>query len=197
MNFAIPKMFSNKQVFGTVSVFLFSTFVVAVNSSKYDFSGKVALVTGSSSGIGAEIALQFAQNGASVVITGRNATNLNKIARQIKKVSGGVAPLQIVGDLLDDSFPKKLIDQTIAKFGQLDFLVNNAGGGTPLGTLSSPNLLQEFDAVFKLNLRSVIALTQLAAPHLEKTKGNIINISSATSMKPVSILDFVSFHKKY
>ena len=155
-------------------------------NKKYDFSGKVALVTGSSSGIGAAIAIQFAQYGAKVTITGRNVENLDKIAKKIAEVSNGVEALQIIGDLtIDDSLPKRLIDETVTKFGRLDFLVNNAGGATPQGTLASPDLLKGFDDVFKLNVRSVIELTQLAMPHLEKTKGNIINISSVASIKPV------------
>ena len=164
---------------------------MASNPSKYNFSGKVALVTGSSSGIGAAIAIQFAQYGAKVAITGRNAANLQKISDQIEKVSNGVKPLQIIGDLLDDSLPRRLVDETVAKFGRLDILVNNAGGSTPKGTLASENLLDEFDAVFKLNVRSVVELTQRAVPHLEKTKGNIINISSAASIQPVSFIKTV------
>ena len=157
------------------------------NPNKYNFSGLVALVTGSSSGIGAAIAIQFAQYGAKVVITGRNAKKLQEVADQIKQVSGGVIPLQIVGDLQDNSLPKKLINETISKFGKLDFLINNAGGTVTNGSLASPNLLEEFDQVFQLNLRSVVELTQLAVPHLEKTKGNIVNVSSVSAIAPVSI----------
>ena len=131
---------------------------MAPNPTKYNFSGKVALVTGSSSGIGAAIAIQFAQYGAKVAITGRVAANLQKVADQIENVSNGVKPLQILGDLMEDSLSRRLIDETVAKFGRLDFLVNNAGGVCPSGQLSSTNLLDEFDSVFKLNLRSVVEL---------------------------------------
>ena len=156
------------------------------NPNKYDFSGRVALVTGSSSGIGAEIALQFAQYGARVAIHGRNVENLEKIAQKIQKVSRkNEAPLQIIGNLeTDDSVPKRLIDETIAKFGQLDYLINNAGTTSPKGNLESPNLMEEFDLLFKVNVRAIVELTQLAVPHLEKTKGNVINISSVVSVKP-------------
>ena len=161
---------------------------MASNPAKYNFSGKVALVTGSSSEMGAAIAIQFAQYGAKVAITGRNAANLQKVADRIEQVSKGVKPLQIIGDLLEDSFPRRLIDETVAKFGRLDFLVNNAGGITLNGTLASENLLEEFDWILKLNLRSVVELTQRAVPHLEKTKGNIINITGIGSTKPVSFI---------
>src|SRR5690625_3240980 len=158
------------------------------SNRKYNFEGKVALVTGSSSGIGAAVAIQLAQYGARVTITGRDATALQKVADQIAKVST-TKPVQVVGDLLDQSLPAKLIEETVAKFGRLDVLVNNAGGSTPNGTLASPNLLQEFDNVVGLNVRSALQLTQLAVPHLEKTKGNIVNISSIVSIKPVSVIE--------
>jgi len=156
------------------------------NPKKYDFTGKVALVTGSSSGIGAAIAILFAQYGAKVAITGRNVENLSKVAKQITEVSGGVKPLEIIGDLIDDALPQKLVRETVAKFGRLDFLINNAGWGTPNGTLKDPKLLEAFDRVFKVNVRSVVELTQAAVPHLEKNKGNVVNISSVVSIKPVS-----------
>jgi len=159
------------------------------SNKKYAFSGKVALVTGSSSGIGAAIAIQFAQYGAQVTITGRDAANLDKVAQKIQQVSGGVAPLQIVGDLTDDTFPAKLINETVAKFNRIDFLVNNAGAATPKGSLASPNLLEEFDFVIKLNVRSIVELTQRALPYLEKTKGNIVNISSIAGLRP-NILNY-------
>lgn len=149
-----------------------------------NFNGKVCLVTGASSGIGSSIAMLFSQNGATVVMTGRNANNLQQVANKIE-TSTGKKPLTIIGDLIDEKLPEKLINETIEKFGQLDILINNAGSGTPNGSYSSPNLIDEFDNLFKLNVRSVLALSQLAVPYLEKTKGNIINISSISSIKPI------------
>lgn len=151
---------------------------------KYDFSGKVALITGSNSGIGEQIALEFAKYGARVTITGRDSITLEKVAKQIEKESGQ-KPLQIVGDLLDQSLPVRLIDETIATYGRLDFLVNNAGGGSPHDSLYDENLMNGFDQVYGLNVRSVVHLIQLAAKHLESTKGNIINISSIAAIRPV------------
>jgi len=158
-------------------------------NQKYNFSGRVALVTGSSSGIGAAIAEQFAQYGARVTITGRDAKTLSEVAERIQQVSNGVKPLQLVGDLRDDEhFPKKLIDETIAAYGRLDFLINNAGGTTEAATLAHPNMLDAFDKVLRLNLRVPVELTQLAVPHLEKTKGNIINISSVAGIIPMQLV---------
>ena len=70
------------------------------NNRKYNFDGKVALVTGSSSGIGEAIAIQLAQFGARVTITGRNQAALQKVADQIERESGGHKPVQVVGDLV-------------------------------------------------------------------------------------------------
>ena len=146
-----------------------------------DFADKVVLVTGSSSGIGAAVALAFAQQGAKVVITGRNAEALNKVAEQIKASSKHEA-LQIVGDLSDKTFPEKLMKETISKLESLDVLVNNAGAGGGNGDkIYNPELLEIFDKLFTVNVRSLLHLTQLSIEHLEKTKGNIVNISSVGS----------------
>jgi NAD(P)-dependent dehydrogenase (short-subunit alcohol dehydrogenase family) len=153
-----------------------------------DFSGKVILITGSSSGIGAGIAEEFSKAGAQVVITGRNANNLSEVGKQCLKVSPkGLKPLQVVADVSKEEDCKRLIDTTIEKFGKLDVLVNNAGKGhiTPI---EDTKILEKFDDLMNANLRSVVNLTQLSVKHLEKTKGNIINISSVAGITPVCLL---------
>src|SRR4051812_44175053 len=120
-------------------------------SEMYNFNEKVCLVTGASSGIGSSIAVLLSSYGAHVVLTGRNANNLQQVANKIE-ISTGRKPLTIVGDLLDDTLPAKLINETIENYSKLDLLVNNAGGGTPDGSYNSPNLLEEFDNLFKLNV---------------------------------------------
>lgn len=117
------------------------------------------------------------------MLTGRSASALQEVAQKVIKVSptgssSAAPPLTIVSDLLDDGAPKRLISETIAKFGKLNFLVNNAGGTTAKGDLASSNLMQEFDSVMRLNLRAVVELTALAVPYLEATSGAIVNISS-------------------
>jgi len=156
---------------------------MSLAGKKYDFTGKVALVTGSSSGIGAAIAIQFAQNGARVTITGRDAKTLEEVAAKIQEVSGQPA-LQVLGDLLDATLAPKLVQQTVDKFGAIDFLVNNAGMGTPKEQFDAPDLMDQYDRVMGLNVRSVLQLTQLAVPYLEKTKGAIVNISSIAALHP-------------
>lgn len=127
---------------------------------------KTILITGASNGIGADAAIYLAKQGASVSIVGRNAERLNKVAEEIKK--SGAPVLAIVADVTKDA--ERIVQETINKFGQLDVLINNAGYGKP-DTVVGVDLAQ-FDSIFDTNIRSVITLTKLCVPYLEKTKGN-------------------------
>jgi len=147
------------------------------------FEGKVCLVTGSSSGIGEEAALHLASLGGNVVVTGRNEQRIKTVADKCNKLSGGKKMLSIAADLSNDKDLKRLIDTTIQEFGRLDILVNNAGRGD-LSYMCDPNIVELYDKVMDLNVRSIVYLTSLAIPYLEKTKGTIINISSIAAMKP-------------
>lgn len=163
-------------------------------SNNCKFTGKVALITGSSSGIGAQTAITLSQLGAQVVITGRSYDNISQIAKMCENVSpNSVKPLEIVADLTVDEDCKRLIDTTIDRLGKLDILVNNAGAGT-LATFDDPNFINDFDSIIKLNLRSVVFVTQLAVKYLQLTKGVIINMSSVLAIKPVIIFTFLQFY---
>jgi len=110
---------------------------------------KVAIVTGSTKGIGKEIALEFARRGAKVVISGRNEERANQVCEEIKR-SGGTA-IPVVGDVANFEAARQLIDKTIEQFGQIDILVNNAG-------ITRDNLLMrmkeaEWDEVITVNLK--------------------------------------------
>lgn len=144
------------------------------------FTGKVVLITGAASGIGADAAIHFGQLGASVSIVDRNAEKLNEVAQQITLAGSKTAPLQIVADVTTDA--ERIINTTVAHFGQLDVLVNNAGIAER-GTLENFTV-ESFDRVMNVNVRSILLLSQLAIKHLEKTKGNIVNVSSAAATVP-------------
>ncbi|XP_022119178.2 3-oxoacyl-[acyl-carrier-protein] reductase FabG-like [Pieris rapae] len=145
------------------------------------FKGKVVLITGASSGIGAAAAIEFAKNGASVAIVGRNVEKLNKAAENCSKYS---KPLVIKADVRDDEECKKIVASVIKTFGKLDVLVNNAGIMRH-GSILEGNLLEIYDEIMKINVRGHLKMSSLAAPYLVKTKGNIVNISSvAASLTP-------------
>ena len=150
------------------------------------FADKVVIVTGSSSGIGESTALEFAKQGAKVTLCGRNEEALKRVAEEVKNLSN-CEPVQIVGDIAEESVQDEIINQTIAKFGQLDVLVNNAGLGNSADAIDNPQLMQAFDTIYAVNVRAPLRLIHLAVPHLEKTKGNVVNISSIGSTYPVSI----------
>lgn len=143
------------------------------------FKGKVILITGGSSGIGADAARHLAKLGANVSIVGRNEQRLNEVFDQIKS-SGSAEPLKIVADVTKDA--ERIVNDTIEHFGKLDVLINNAGFAIQDNVIEAN--LSEFDRVFDTNVRSVINLTKLCVPHLEKTKGNIINVSSISGLRP-------------
>lgn len=150
------------------------------------FSDKVVLITGASSGIGADAARHFAKLGANVAIVGRNGERLSVVAEEIKK-SGSTSPLEIVADVTKDT--ARIVDETIKHFGKLDVLINNAG---TIGHDSALDVdLDEFDRILNTNLRSVIQLTKLCVPYLEKTKGNVVNVSSVAGLRGVP--NFLSY----
>lgn len=147
---------------------------------------KVVLVTGAGSGIGAEIARHFARLGAKLSMVDLNAKNLNAVSDEITK-AGFVKPLTIVADVTKDA--QRIINGTVDHFGQLDVLVNNAGIVQPDSVVDFD--VAVFDRIMNVNLRSVMVLTSLAVKHLEKTAGNIVNISSVAGVLVVD--DFISY----
>ena len=163
-------------------------------SLSFNFEGKVALITGSSSGIGAATAILFSKSGANVVVTGRNADNVSNVAKQCREVSNNkTKALEVVADVTKEEDLKRLINETIKTFGKLDILVNNAGAGI-MANISDPDYIKKFKNILDINLNSVVLLTHLSVEHLEKTKGNIINISSIAALRSVSKCLFCNDH---
>ncbi|XP_047538079.1 3-oxoacyl-[acyl-carrier-protein] reductase FabG-like [Vanessa atalanta] len=142
------------------------------------FKNKVVIVTGASSGIGAAAAIAFSAAAAHVVMVGRDNTKLKAVAAKCSK------PHVIIADVSKDDDAKRIIDETIKKFGQLDVLVNNAGFSNVTGSLLEGDMMKSYDSIMSVNVRAVVHLTNLAAPHLIKTKGNIVNISSVAAYLP-------------
>ncbi|CAG2116098.1 unnamed protein product [Medioppia subpectinata] len=148
----------------------------------YDFTGKVVLITGSSSGIGAATAVQFSKAGAQVVVTGPPDRLPIDTAKECLKVSPkGLKALEVTADVTKRKDMRRVVDQTIKHFGKLDILVNNAGAGIPT-RIDDIDYYDKFEKIMAINLNSVVYLTNICVEHLEKTKGNIINVSSVAGL---------------
>ncbi len=152
-------------------------------SDYFDFSGRVAIVTGGATGIGYETALQLAQLGASVVIASRTTSELVAAAATIELESGGCC-LPVPTDVKNEEAVIRMVERTIAKFGQIDILVNNAGG-TRMGPLENIPT-KGWDSIFDLNVRSAYFCTREAGRHMIKRRsGAIVNISSGAGINGV------------
>ncbi|CAG2173841.1 unnamed protein product [Oppiella nova] len=151
-----------------------------------DFNGRVVLITGSSSGIGREIALYLSSLGAQVVITGRDEERVQVVAEKCREISQQKV-LEVVADLNRYDDIERLIYETINEFGKLDVLVNNAGV-SQISPISSPDLMQIYNTTMSTNVKGVLYLSSLSVPYLEKTKGNIVNVSSVCGLRPLGPL---------
>lgn len=144
--------------------------------------GKVVLITGATSGIGAGVAVSFASLGCKLSLTGRNESNLVKTTSDCINVGAIKNDIfTVLGDVSKEHDVANIIESTIKFFGQLDILVNNAGILTP-GNVESCSL-ETFDQIMNINVRSIFQLSQLAIPHLKKTKGCIVNVSSIAGLR--------------
>jgi NAD(P)-dependent dehydrogenase (short-subunit alcohol dehydrogenase family) len=143
------------------------------------FAGKVAMVTGSTSGIGHAVAVSFAEAGARVVALGRDQASLRTVKSEVESV--GSEALTIVADVTNESEVRHALDEALDKFGGLDVLVN-AAGHISTGTIEDTSLTA-WDAMMNVNLRAVFQLMQMATPQLIKSRGNIVNISSVTGLR--------------
>lgn len=143
------------------------------------FTNKVVIITGASSGIGAAVAIKFAEEGANVVLIARNQNKLKEVVTKCERHGGKV--LVVIADVTKSEDIKNIIEQTINQFEKIDILVNNAGI-IRTAAVWDENAMDVFDSVMATNLRSVVHLTNLTAPHLMKTKGNVVNISSIAAV---------------
>ena len=142
----------------------------------FDFSGKVAIVTGGGSGIGEVTATELLHAGAKVAIAGRKAERLEAAAAKMRKATGGEV-LCVPTDVREQAQCIAMVEAVVAHFGRLDLLINNAGGGWHAPLRSMP--IEAWRRDMGLNLDSAFFCAQAAYPHL-KAAGDaaIINISS-------------------
>ncbi|KAH9639515.1 hypothetical protein HF086_006488 [Spodoptera exigua] len=147
------------------------------------FADKVVIVTGASSGIGAAVGIKFAEEAANVVLVARNQAKLKEVLAKCDGKRGKA--IMVIADVTKNEDVKKIVTQTMKQFGRIDVLVNNAGIGGQAAVWDD-KAMEVFDRVIATNLRSVVYLTNLAAPYLIQTKGNIVNISSIAAVDVIT-----------
>ena len=139
-------------------------------------TGKIAIVTGGSRGIGFAIAKTLSENGATVVITSKDSEKIKKAESKMSNAFG------IACDIKKKNEVQNVVNQTIGKFGKLDILVNNAGVFPKIKQLHEIDE-DEWNEVLDVNLTGQFRFTKEAIPYLQKTSGCIINISSDAGLK--------------
>src|SRR5262245_4088530 len=143
---------------------------------RFRLTDKVALVTGAGRGIGQGIAVACAEMGAHVVCAARTEKEIEQTAARAREL--GRRALALPCDVTDAGQLERLVERTIAEFGRLDVLVNNAGGYPPMPFLDMD--LPSWEWCFRFNLTSAFVLTRACIPHmLAKDGGAVLNISSA------------------
>ena len=138
-----------------------------------EFDGKVAIVTGATSGIGMATAFRFAEQGGRVAAVGRNKEILSKVQRQNIRT--------YAVDLTNEKETSTFARRALEDFGGVDILVN-AAGIIANGTIENTSLA-DYDLMMNINVRSVLQLTQLVLPSIIERKGNIVNVSSVTGLR--------------
>ena len=148
---------------------------------------KVAVVTGSSKGIGKAIAVALAREGCQVVLAARAEKDLEEAAEDVRRTGRGGAVLAVAADVTKADEVERLIDETVARFGTVDVLVNNAGGTgrrSPFHELSD----EEWFEILDLNLISAVRLTRAVLPHMRRQRwGRIINVASESGSQPSTL----------
>ena len=130
--------------------------------------GQVVVVTGASEGIGAACAAEFARAGARLTVTARSEEGLRRAAP---------GALIVAGDLTADETRRRVVEETLARYGAIDILVNNAGAGLYLPSWSAP--IEEARRIFELDFFALLGMVQLVAPHMRARGGGaIVNVGS-------------------
>lgn len=149
---------------------------------------KVVFITGASRGIGREMALRFARDGAKIVIAAKSAEphptlegTIYTVAAEVEKAGGQALPLMV--DVRNEDNVAAAVEETVKQFGGIDVLVNNASA-INLSNTSEINM-KRFDLIFSVNVRATFMCSKLCAPHLKKSENpHILTLSPPLSMKP-------------
>ena len=151
-------------------------------SEQFNLKNKVAIITGSSKGIGKAIAKGLAQNGAQVVISSRSQEACNEVVKEF--TDQGLKAIGIACHIGKEDQRKNLVTKTIETFGRIDILVNNAAINPIYGPIEDVDSAI-FDKIMDINVKAPWSLSNLVLPHLKANKnGSIINIASVEALTP-------------
>jgi citronellol/citronellal dehydrogenase len=160
------------------------------------FTNKTAVITGASRGIGREIALKLAQNGANVVLAAKTKDPHNfldgtimSVAKEVESLGAQALPYQL--DVRDADAISGLVTATIEKFRTIDILINNAGAIYLTDTLSTE--AKQFDLMHSVNVRGTFLMSRACAPFLKKQGGHILNLSPPISLEPRWLAPHVAY----
>lgn len=159
---------------------------------RFSLKGKVAIVTGSSYGIGFDMAEGLAEAGANVVICARNLERCEEVVRKLQKL--GIKTLALRCDVTVPEDVDDLVASTVKEFGKIDILVNNAGSA---GERAAPEhtSLDDWNRVLKTDLTSLLICIRAVGPEMIKQKsGKIINITSVFGRTGSDIVDDIAYH---
>ncbi|KAM7484037.1 hypothetical protein LguiA_000046 [Lonicera macranthoides] len=161
--------------------------------SKEDLNGKVVLITGASSGIGEQMAYEYAKKGASLAIVARREKQLEKVAERARAL-GSPQVLPICADVSNINDCKRFVDEAVHHFGRLDHLVNNAGVSTAC-LFEDVTAVTNFAPVMDINFWGCIYPTYYAIPHLKRSGGKIVVNSSNSALVGAPNLSFYGASK--
>lgn len=156
------------------------------------FQDNVLIITGASSGIGQEVALQLADQGAWLVLAARRATDLEHVAKEC--IQRGGKAIAVATDVVDEQQCKALIERTVAEYGRVDTLINNAGISMWTRFEEAADL-DGMKRIMEVNYYGSVYCTRYALPELRKTKGRLVGVASLTGVTGVPTRTFYAASK--
>jgi short-subunit dehydrogenase len=147
-----------------------------------DFRGNVVVITGASKGIGAELARQLAADGARLVLAARDGAALEAVAAECR--GSGAETLTVITDVASEADCRRLVEATVARFGRLDTLVNNAGA-TMWARVDEIRDLSMLERIMQVNYLGAVYCTAYALPHLKAARGRVVGVASLTGLTGV------------
>ena len=152
----------------------------APRAAWFDLSGRTALVTGGSKGLGRTVALALAHAGADVAITSRTAVDLDAVAAEIRRT--GRQALAVRADVTEEASVRSLVADVVGNFGHIDILVNNAGIGDTTAVVDME--VAHWDHVMQVNLRGPMLCCKHVGPHMiRRRSGKVINMGSVLAVR--------------